>query len=739
MRRVRQRRRGGAGKLLLIGAALIVGIGTAAVVSVGGWVLSVAADSPSLSELEPIDKGTSSVVLAADRSRLGFIQSDEVRTPITLKRIPEHLRQATIAIEDERFYRHSGVDVQGIVRAAVRNVGEGSTREGGSTLTQQLVRNLFIADDSQTLERKIREAKLAEQLEERRSKEWILSQYLNTVAYGTVMGRTAIGVEAAAQTYFSKPASQLELPESALLAGLPQAPSQYNPFQNPSAALARRNGVLRKMAEIGYITPRQADRASQLDLGLKRGDKYTKIREPFFFDYVKQELIERYGVNTVRRGGLRVETTIDPDLQKAGREAIDQHLGQSGDPSAAVVSIDPKTGHVKAMASSGLYEHGQFNLAAQGRRQPGSAFKTMALLAAVREGADPSATTYVSKPLSLQLPGFGEWKVKTYDNSYGGKMNLVRATLRSDNSVFAQLALDVGPEDVVRAAKDMGIETELDAVPSETLGGLRLGVSPLEMTNAYATLASNGIRNTPTAIRRVTFPDGTVDEPPEGRRKRAFEDWQTHEITKILQRNVTSGTGTSAQIACPAAGKTGTTDDFNDAWFAGYTPKLATAVWVGYPDALRSMSNVHGIRVAGGTFPAQIWGSYMGTAVGGECEPFPGPTTSPEFKRFTGEYALGDASKGLDRSTPFTLPSSDDGEEDDGGEGRYDPDLYAPGAGQDPAPRSQERRREREQRQERRQEQRQSAEQESSPEDDGGAGAPAPTDDSDQASPGDEE
>ena len=254
---------------------------------------------------------------------------------------------------------------------------------------------------------------------------------------------------------------------------------------------------------------------------------------------MQERLIEEYGVGVYRRGGLKVYTTIAPKLQEAARQAIGNHLSLPTDPSSAVVSIDPRTGYIRAMASSGTYKDRRFNLAAQGHRQPGSAFKTMVLMTAIRKGIDPNRTTYQSKPLNLVVPGYGPWKVKTYGNSYGGSMNLVRGTLASDNTVYAQLIIDVGPKEVRQTAKDMGIETQLDALPAEGLGGLRLGVSPLEMANAYATLASGGIRNEPKGIRKVIFPDGKTDDLGKPERKRVFTDGQAYEVTKILQQNVT--------------------------------------------------------------------------------------------------------------------------------------------------------------------------------------------------------
>jgi len=491
------------------------------------------------------------------------------------------------------------------------------------------------------------------------------------VPYGTVDGQTAVGVQAAAQTFFDKPAKNLTLEESALLAGLPQSPSKLNPFQNPREALERRNEVLRKLADLGYISDARAQEARSAPLGVRRGDLYIKIREPFFFDYVKQQLIDRFGVNTVRKGGLRVYTTIDPKLQKAGREAIDSTLPYPGDPSSAVVAIDPRTGYIKAMASSSKYKHDQYNLAAQGKRQPGSAFKTFVLSTAIKRGVNPYSTSYVSRPLDLKTEDYGPWKVQTYDQSYGGSMNLVRATLRSDNTVYAQLDLDLGPKSVAETAKSMGITTKLDGYPAEGLGGLTRGVSPLEMANAYATLASGGMRNKPIAILRVKFPDGEVEELGKPKRERVLSDAQAYEVTKILKQNVTGGTGRAANIGCPSAGKTGTTDNFNDAWYDGFTPYLATAVWVGYPDALREMRSVHGISVAGGTFPAQIWKKFMDVAKGSNCGDFPQPKSRISWSPFFGRYSKGGSGYGSGDGS-----GSGYGDTTGGGYQGYDPRLY---------------------------------------------------------------
>jgi penicillin-binding protein 1A len=632
-RQLRRRRHRSPQRKLLLALGILGLIVAIGILSVAGYILAVAATAPDLSELKPHDKGQSSEIFAADGSRLGFVQSDTIRTPVSWSSMPADLRNATVAIEDQRFYKHKGVDYNAIVRAGIKNIESGGTVQGGSTITQQLVRALYIKDPKRTFDRKIREAKLASELEKQHSKRWILRGYLNDVPYGTVEGRTAIGVEAAAETFFAKHAGDLTLSESALLAGLPQAPSQYNPFRNPRAAIERRKEVLDKMVELHYLSPAQAAAAAQAKLDLKHGTRYTKRREPYFFDFVQEKLIEQYGVGVYRRGGLKVHTTIDPKLQDEARRAIDGQLASYPGPASAIVSVDPSNGYIRAMASSGTYKDRTFNLAAQGHRQPGSSFKTFVLTTAIRKGIDPNTTTYVSKPLDLNVEGYGPWKVKTFGNTYSGTMNLVQATLHSDNTVYAQLILDVGPKAVRETARMMGISTKLDALPAEGLGGLRLGVSPLEMADAYATLASGGIRNKPIAITKVEFPDGKSEDLGQPKRTRVFSDGVAYEVTKILKQNIQSGTAAHANIGCPAAAKTGTTDNFNDAWLVGYTPHLATATWMGYPNALVSMPGVQG-----GSYPAAIWHDFMTVAHGNDCSDFPQPKQPVHFSSFYGHY-----------------------------------------------------------------------------------------------------
>jgi penicillin-binding protein 1A len=668
----RQKRPSARGKFLLA-LGVLATVLVIAVCSVAGYVLAIASTAPELSELKADDKGEVSVVFAADGSRLGFVQSDVLRRVVPFDDMPPEMRQATVAIEDERFYKHEGVDVNAIIRAGIKNLESGKTVQGGSTITQQLVRALYIRDPKRDFARKIREAKLASELEEKRSKRWILNEYLNSVPYGTVGGRTAIGAQAAAVTFFDKNVDDLNLAESALLAGLPQAPSEYNPFRNRQAALTRRNEVLRAMFDNDFITQAELLEAMDAPIKLKRGTRYTKRREPYFFDYVQEELIERYGVGVVRRGGLKIHTTIQPGLQEAAREAINAYYGDPAGPASAIVSVDPANGKIRAMASSGTYDERRFNLAAQGHRQPGSAFKTFVLTAAILKGVDPDATSYTSKPLNLNDPVYGPWEVKTFGDTYSGTISLTRATLSSDNSVYAQLILDVGPDNVCKAAKRLGITTKLDCYPAEGLGGLTRGVTTLEMANAYATLASGGIRHKVTGIEKVVFPDGKSERLANPKGTRVMTDGQAYEVTRILEMNVQSGTGTAAGYGCPAAGKTGTTDESKDAWFVGYTPHLTTAVWVGYPDAGVAMPGAQG-----GTYAAPVWHAFMLPAAGDDCDDFPLPTEPFQATPFSGKYSStgssGTYDSGYDDGGSYgTYTESPD---TSGGGGEYDPNVY---------------------------------------------------------------
>ena len=626
--------------ILALVAAAGIG-GTAGVLAYGS--------SCDLDSLERVQIGANSFVYAADGSLLGSIPAEKNREPVTAADMSLWIRKATIAIEDRRFFEHGGLDVEGIARAAVADIKAGAFVEGGSTITQQLVRNLYISREK-TVQRKVKEACLAAKLDGEWSKQRILTEYLNQSFYGN----RAYGIEAAAQTYFSKPAQDLTLAESALLAGLPQAPSIYDPFTAPSRALARQREVLAAMLDTGVITPRIYRKALDAKVVLHRGQLYDAIREPYFFGYVRDKLIEAYGAQTVRSGGLRVYTTIIPRYQRLAETAIKETLDEPDDPAAALISISPRTGAIRAMAAVVPNRpKNQFNLLSQARRQPGSTFKTFVLTAAVEQGINPDSTYYVSAPFTYKIHPAGNcedgtwWCVKTYANDYYGWSSIRSATLRSDNTVYAQLTLDVGPEKVADVARRMGVRSQLDVngayVPAIGLGSI--AVSPLDLASSYATLAAGGVHAEPMAIRRVVLPDGTVDTQAgwgRPKRHRAISEGTAAVVTRILEQNVQSGTGTRAAFGRPAAGKTGTAELNVDAWFAGYTPELATTVWMGFTSAEIPLESVHGIAVTGGSFPAEMWRLFMEPALEGTAaEAFPEPAVWPEWKPFTrGDFAL---------------------------------------------------------------------------------------------------
>jgi len=597
-----------------------------------------------LKSLTPVAVGQNSFVYAADGSELGVIPAERNRTPVARLAISPWVPKATVAIEDRRFYSHGGVDPVGIARALVADVRAGKVVQGGSTITQELVRNLYLSRE-RTLKRKVVEACLSIKLSRQWSKDKILDAYMNQVFYGN----HAYGIEAAAETYFSRTAKELTLEQAALLAGLPQAPSSYDPFRNPAAALTRRNAVLKAMVVNGDITSSAYASARRTPLGLKAGRRFIRIREPYFFSYVQELLQQEYGSNTVREGGLKVYTTINPRLQRAAVSAIASVLTERDDPASALVSIDPRTGAIKAMAARAPGNRkNQYNFVTSARRQPGSTFKVMTLTAAVARGMDPFRTSYLSAPLVYNPDPIGTcenkiaWCVQTYSHSYHGVESVASATVQSDNTVYGRLALDVGPKNIVAMARKLGIQSpELKPYPSITLG--TMGVTPLELASAYATLAAGGVYSKPMAITKVVLPNGKIDTDAgwgQSKRERVIPDWVASTVTQVLEQNMLYGTGTAAHVSGHTdAGKTGTTDDYADAWFAGYTPRLVGTVWMGYPTGRIPMLNVHGIAVSGGTFPAQIWHHYMTSAIESLPDvPFPAARSEPVWTSWRGQY-----------------------------------------------------------------------------------------------------
>jgi penicillin-binding protein 1A len=397
------------------------------------------------------------------------------------------------------------------------------------------------------------------------------------------------------------------------------------------------------MAELHDISRSQAAAAQAAPLGVRHGDYYTRRQESFFFEYVRKQLVRRYGLTRVEQGGLKVYTTIDLNMQRQARNAIAQVLNEHEDPASAIVTINPHNGYIEAMAESESYDQSQYNLASQGHRQPGSTFKAIVLADALSRGVDPNSTYYNSHTLSPGwLTGYPEYEVKTFENTSSGKsINLVQATLASDNTVYAQLAADLGEETVTQMAYKLGVREHLKSTAGEALGGLTVGVSPLEMADVYATLADSGWHNTPIAITKVVFPDGHVDSNwGKPHRVKVLSDGVTAEETDILHQNVLGGTAVRSAINCPTAAKTGTTSDLKDAWLDGYTPNYSTSVWMGYPNKNIPMTSVHGQPQQGGYLPAEIWHAYMAAVTEGEsCASFPEATEPISYQPFFGKFA----------------------------------------------------------------------------------------------------
>jgi penicillin-binding protein 1A len=642
----RQRKRFGhlvaGGGLITLLVLVVTGFTGAAV-----WMSSC-----NLDDLKPVNNGQNSFVYAADGSLLGSIPAEKNRQPVDLSDMSRWVPEATVAIEDRRFWSHGALDYPGIVRALWANVRAGHVVQGGSTITQQLARNLYIKKPSQTFSRKATEACLAIKLAREKSKRWILNAYINQVFYGN----RAYGVEAAAQTYFSKRAKHLTLTQAALLAGLPQAPTLFDPFHRPDDAIQRRDEVLRAMLAGHYITATQyANAIADRRLHLKPGHLYTRIREPYFFSYVRDELQREYGTNTVRTGGLRVYTTIDPRLQRLALIAIRRTLNYRTDPAAAIVSINPANGAIRAMTEvSPGNPKNQVNFASSARRQPGSTFKMFDLATAISEGISPS-TTYLSAPFKYDPSQTGScdtnpptaWCPQTYDHTYVGATSIENGLLRSDNTVFARLTLDVGPENVAAMAYKLGVRTDLRTSDGAYVPSLGLGsrvVTPLDLASAYSTIAAGGIYSKPMAIRKVVLADGSTSKAGWGipQRKRVISDWVAAEVTRILGENMTSGTGVGAYFGKTSAGKTGTTDNYADAWFCGFTPSLEATVWIGYPRGEIPMLAVHGIAVSGPTFPATIWKYFMEPALRYAPFPtaFPVAKSQPVWHSRTLQYAM---------------------------------------------------------------------------------------------------
>jgi len=594
-----------------------------------GLVSAVASD---LSGLEPRnDQQVEQLgyIYASDgKTVLATLRGDESRVVVKSDAIAPVMKQAIVAVEDRRFWEHRGVDFRGIARAVWADARNKKVVQGGSTITQQFVKNTYTKQE-RTISRKLKEAALAWQLERRWSKDRILTAYLNTIYFGN----GAYGIEMAARVYFHSHAKELTLAQAALLAGLPASPGAFDPVENPRRARLRRATVLGLMVDQHLITRKDALTANQTKL--PDPDQVslppTRSRQPYFAEYVKQQLIPYYGSGQVFGSGLKIYTSIDLDVQRLAKEAIDKWLTDTHGPAAALVAIDPRDGRVLAMVGGRNFKKSQFNLAVQGERQAGSSFKPFVLATALSEGISPE-TVFTSKPVVINL-GDKLWAVNNYENSYLGTIDLNQATTYSDNSVYAQLTAQVGPKNVATMARRLGITTHLNDYFAIGLGVN--AVNPLEMARAFGTFANGGERidgsllgNTPRAVMRVVQGKRVDFNKPVARP--ILDPNQNATLTSMLEGVVRNGTGKRAALTDrPAAGKTGTTENYGDAWFVGYTPQLVTAVWVGYPNRLRPMlTEYNGDPVAGGTFPALIWHSFMQKALhtlGDSPEYFPTP------------------------------------------------------------------------------------------------------------------
>jgi penicillin-binding protein 1A len=595
-----------------------------------GLVTAIASEIPELDPRNQIDLEQDGYIYASDgKTVLAVLRGRESRVVVESEEIAPAVKQAIVAVEDRRFWEHRGVDLRGIARAVVADIREKEFVQGGSTITQQFVKNTYTKHD-RTISRKLKEAALAWQLEREWSKDRVLTAYLNTVYFGN----GAYGVQMAARVYFGKKAADLTLAEAALLAGIPASPTGYDPATHRQAARARRTTVLRLMLEQGLITEADFRKADRARLPKPATIRLPGIRGPsqHFVEYVKQQLVSRYGSGKVFGGGLRVTTSIDLELQKRAREAVEEWLGDREGPSAALVAVDPRDGRVLAMYGGSSFRESQFNLAVQGERQSGSAFKPFVLATALSQGISPE-TTFESTPTTIDL-GDRIWSVANYENSYLGTVDVETATTYSDNAVYAQLTTVVGPRNVRRVAHALGIESPLDDYLAIGLGAEE--VNPLEMARAFATFANGGARvdgrilgNRPRAVISVRDGESVDNNTPVA--KPILEPTHNAILTSMLENVVEEGTGVRAQLddGRPVAGKTGTTENYGDAWFMGYTPQLAVAVWVGYPNRIVPMTtHFDGEPVAGGTYPALIWKTFVTNALRHMKEPpadFPPP------------------------------------------------------------------------------------------------------------------
>ncbi len=621
--RRRSRQQHGRGFRFVIGTITallaIMALGTAvASALVGNWIKDV----PDYTDIDIYSESQITRIYASDGTTLLAELYLEDREPVDSASISDYVKSATVAVEDERFYEHDGVDVTGVIRAMLVNLASGGTEEGASTITMQLVRNTLLIDQMNdiTLERKVKEAYLALEVEQIYSKDEILTMYLNTVNYGD----GAYGIEAAANHYFNKSASDLTLAEAALLAGIPQSPTYNNPKNYPDTALARRNVVLDRMLSNGMITQEEYDEAASSPLGLDPEPENSSdgiYLYPYFTSWVRQLPLEDYSSEVVYSGGLTVYTTLDVDKQEAAEAACNDKLAtMEDDVEASLTSIDPDNGYVVALVGGRDYYADQFNLATQAERQAGSCFKVFTLVAAIEEGISPQTRISCSSPVTID-----GWEVENYGGASYSARTIQQATQISSNTAFARLISEIGADKVVDVAERMGITSSLEAVPSITLG--TQGVNTLQMASAFATLASGGVYHEPKFITQIISREGDVvydaSEDLEG--EQVLTPEVAHATTEVLESVVTSGTATSAQLSNQvSAGKTGTSQNYRDSMYCGYTPQLSTSVWIGSREERAISDNM------GGSNCCPVWKQYMTAALAGvEEEDFPDADDPP--------------------------------------------------------------------------------------------------------------
>jgi penicillin-binding protein 1A len=584
-----------------------------------------------------------STIYASDgKTVLATVYLDENRELVHLSGVSDIAQKAVLAIEDDGFYQHGALNLPSVVRALLANLSAGQVVQGGSTISQQLVKNAVIGDTAQTFQRKFQELALAMRVEQRYSKDQILELYLNDV----YLGNGIYGIGTAALYYYGIPASKLNLNQSATLAGMIQAPESYNPIDHPKAAVARRNVVLDRMATLGWVDQTKIDKTKAAHITLpKNAGKVSKRPNPFFVTYIVHQVLsnpnhqfDAFGktvnqrTRTLFQGGLSITTTLDPSWQRFAQEAAQQpyaipasNPGYKQKPDTAIVSVDNASGAIRTMLSGRNYYKDQLDLATA-TRQPGSSFKPFTLVAAFEKGVPPGQVYDSKTPFCSPKWPSPDHCVNNAEPGTGGFIDLWAATAESVNVVFAQLALQIGPQAIVDAAHTMGIRSPLPVVPSITLG--TGDVSPLEMASAYSTLANNGVHCQPFAVAKVTDSGGVLyRHKPQC--KQVIPADIAHLVTAMLQGVIDHGTGTNACcIGHPIAGKTGTTQEYSNAWFVGYTRQVSTAVWVGFPGAADSLSNYFGQSVFGGTLAAPIWHNYMLKVMAGmPAQGFPSPPT----------------------------------------------------------------------------------------------------------------